>query len=249
MGCVSSGIVQSSKPPRADAARGSLMTRTTNARLAGAAFLVDIAAGVPDMVLSARVTAGATVAAKLTSVALHATEARISILLVLVQALCALFLGVTLYSLTREEDRDIAMFGLVCRAGEGLLAAVQCRNLVGLLWLAAHPAEGNPITVQAVGTYLLRVPSGNLGAIFFALGSTAFAWLLLRGRMIPRLLAVLGVVASLLLVVVLPLQLTGWLRGSVAAYAWIPMAAYEIPLAVWLLVKGAPLAAPVQGEI
>ena len=60
------------------------MTRTTNARVAGAAFLVYIAAGIPDMVLSARVTAGDTVAAKLTSVALHATEARVAILLVLI---------------------------------------------------------------------------------------------------------------------------------------------------------------------
>lgn len=223
------------------------MTRTTNARLAGAAFLVYIAAGVPDMVLSARVTAGETVAAKLTSVALHATEARISILLVLVQALCALVLGVSLYSVTRDEDRDIALAGLVCRAGEGVMGALQCRNLVGLLWLAAHSGDGNPASVEAVGTYLLRVPSGNLGAILFAVGSTAFAWLFLRGRMIPRALAVLGVLASLLLVVVLPLQLTGWLRGSMAAYAWIPMAAYEIPLALWLLVKGTRVPEQVGG--
>jgi hypothetical protein len=39
---------------------------------------------------------------------------------------------------------------------------------------------------------------------------------------------------------VLPLQLAGFLRGAVTQLVWIPMAAFEIPLAVWLLVKGVP---------
>jgi len=39
--------------------------------------------------------------------------------------------------------------------------------------------------------------------IYFAVGSTLFSWLLLRGRMIPVTLASLGVVASVMLVVLL----------------------------------------------
>ena len=47
------------------------------------------------------------------------------------------------------------------------------------------------------------------GAIYFAVGSTIFCWLLLRGRMIPVALAWLGVFASLLLDVILLLQRGG----------------------------------------
>ena len=46
-------------------------------------------------------------------------------------------------------------------------------------------------------------------AIYFAVGSLLFSWLILRGRLIPAALAQLGVIASALLVVILPLQLAG----------------------------------------
>jgi hypothetical protein len=60
----------------------------------------------------------------------------------------------------------------------------------------------------------------------------------LRGRMIPIPLAWLGVVASVLLVVGLPLQLAGFLGGPVTSLLWLPMAVFEVPLALWLLIKG-----------
>jgi hypothetical protein len=81
-------------------------------------------------------------------------------------------------------------------------------------------------------------------AIFFAVGSTLFCWLLLRGRMIPTALAWLGVVASVLLVVILPLQLAGLFDGSMSWSAsitwivWLPMLVFEVAFALWLLIKG-----------
>jgi hypothetical protein len=69
-------------------------------------------------------------------------------------------------------------------------------------------------------------------------GSTLFAWLFLRGRMIPIALAWLGVLASVLLVVSLPLQLADVLHGPVTQLMWLPMAAFEVPLGFWLLLKG-----------
>lgn len=78
-------------------------------------------------------------------------------------------------------------------------------------------------------------------AVFFAVGSLLFSWLLLRGRMIPVALAWLGVLASVLWVVGLPLQLIGILPDSVTWFIYIPMAAFEIPFALWLLIKGVAL--------
>jgi hypothetical protein len=82
------------------------------------------------------------------------------------------------------------------------------------------------------------------GAIFFAVGSTIFSWLLLRGRMIPVALARLGVLASVLLVVILPLQRAGLFRGavnwssSVTWLMWLPALVFELTLAAWLIAKG-----------
>lgn len=165
------------------------MSRNANARLAGFAFLFYIAAGMAALALRSRPALAA--------------------LLVPLTALCALVLGVTLYSLTRDVDRDIALLALGCRIVE------------------AAPGEGT---------------------FFFAVGSTLFAWLLLRGRLVPLPLGWLGFVASLLLVAVLTVQQTGALGGpanwsSTATWvAWLPMLVYEVALGLWLIVRG--VAAP-----
>jgi len=93
-------------------------------------------------------------------------------------------------------------------------------------------------TVHAIGTYLLGAPRSNKRAIFFAMGSTLFSYLFLRGRTIPVALAWIGVVASVVLIVGLPLQLAGFLTGPVTSYMWIPMLLFEVPLGFWLLIKG-----------
>jgi hypothetical protein len=63
---------------------------------------------------------------------------------------------------------------------------------------------------------------------------------------IPIALASLSVAASVLLVVGLPLQAAGFLRGPITSVMWLPMLVFEVPLAVWLIVKGAAISARVQ---
>lgn len=80
--------------------------------------------------------------------------------------------------------------------------------------------------------------------IFFAVGSLLFCLLFLRGRVIPTGLAWLGVIASVLLVVILPLQLAGLFGGamswsaSVTWLVWLPMLVFELALSLWLLIRG-----------
>lgn len=215
------------------------MTRATNARIAGFTYLFYIGVAFPDMLLESRATAGNTIVEKLASVAQHATDLRIAVVLTLLSGLSALVLGVTLYAITRDEDNDLAMLGLTCRVAEGITGVVGIPSTLGLLWLATAtgPNAPNVATAQSLAAFLLR-QTPLVGATLFAVGSTCFTWLLLRGRMIPMPLAWLGVIASVLLVVVLPLELAGVLRGAVTQLVWLPMAAFEIPLGFWWLIKG-----------
>ena len=85
---------------------------------------------------------------------------------------------------------------------------------------------------------LLAGPGWNMGAIFFAIRSTLFSHLLLRGRTIPIPLEWLCLVASVAA------------RGGVSSatrricsrpdtsFMWIPIAAFEVPLGLWLVIKG-----------
>ena len=209
------------------------MTRSSNARIAGAAFLVYIAAGIASLVVMGRASTGRDVAERLAQIAAHPTDIAVVVLLGLVQPFCALILGITLYAITRDEDADIALFGLICRTAEGILGALAVPATLAVQSLAlANVADAG--ASHALATYLLR-NDATFTATFFAVGSTAFAWLLLRGRMIPVLLGRVGVFASIVLVIALPLVLAGWLRGVITSLVWLPMLAFEVPLAIFLL--------------
>lgn len=218
------------------------MTRTTNARLAGFTFLFYIAVGILSMVLFNRATSGEGLAAKLAAIAQHATEVRVIVVLTILMSLSALVLGVTLYAMTREQDPDLAMLAMACRIVEGVNGATSIPRTLGLLSLATATGANAPDSAAAhtLGAFLLR--EGPLvSAVFFAVGSTLFSWLLLRGRTIPVALAWLGVIASLLLVVGLPLQLFGSARsfaGVVGWLIWLPMLVFELAFALWLIIKG-----------
>ena len=216
------------------------MTRSTNARVAGVAFLVYIAAGLTSFRLWSGASSGEGVAERLAGIAQHTVDLRVSILFALVGNLSALVLAVTLHAITREQDADVAMLGLTCRVAEGICGMDYSRAL-GLIWLATatDAAALDAGATSALGAFFLKFEGSlNASATFFAVGSMAFAWLFLSGRMIPTALAWLGVLSSVLLVVTMPLQLAGLLRGPITQYVWLPMLVFELTLAFWLIAKG-----------
>lgn len=168
------------------------MTLPTNARLAGAAFLLYIATGIGSM----------------------AAPAQIRPVLGTVMAFCALTLGVTLYAMTRDVDRDLALLAMLCRVLEA---------------------------------------GSDSSEIYFAVGSTIFCWLLLRGRMIPVWLSALGVASSGGLVVQLLVQQaagasTNW-SSPITWVIWLPLLIFELTFAGVLLANRlTPPRAPVSTD-
>ncbi len=132
------------------------------------------------------------------------------------QNAAAVILALTLFIVTRVEQPVIAALGMLFRLAEGARRA--------LFALAA-----------------ITVPHAALvDATLFAIGSAFFCWLLLRGRMLPVALAWTGVIASVILVIGLPLQLAGLLGAPWTMLMWMPMLAFEVPGGLWLLIRGVP---------
>jgi hypothetical protein len=73
---------------------------------------------------------------------------------------------------------------------------------------------------------------------FFAVGSAAFASVLLRARIAPRYLAALGLFGSLVPAVGMLLQIIGATRGFNTGLLWVLMFLFELALGVWLLTSG-----------
>jgi hypothetical protein len=222
------------------------MTRTTNARLAGFTFLFYIATGITHLVLFNRATGGA--GDTLASIAEHAALVRVTVVLTLLEAACALVLAVTLYALTRDVDPDLAMLALSFRVAEGVIIVMSPARMLGLLSVATAAAgtvTPDAATTDALASFLLKAGGlGTIAAICFAVASTLYSWLFLRARSIPVPLAWLGLLASALWVVLLPAQLVGSFRGPATYILWIPMAVFEVALALWLLIKGVAPPAP-----
>jgi len=216
------------------------MTRTTNATLAGFTSLLYMAVGIGNEVLMGRAKGAEGVAAKVARIGAHATEVRVATVLALLECVSAIVVGVALYGVTRGEDHELALLALVCRAAEGIINAVNVPGNLELLWLAQARNGASPLdaaTTHALGTFLL-IPGGPIAAIFFAVGMSVFSYLLLRGRMVPAWLAAWGVIACLLLVMGLPLQISGFFTGPLTGYQWVPAIGFNLVLGLWLLVRG-----------
>ena len=225
-------------------------SRQFYAKLAGFTILFYIVIGLTVETLSSRATSAEGTAAILMRIAEHESSVRVTILLELLESFSAVVLAVTLYGITRDESHELAMLALVCRVCEGVLGALGIRHTLGLLSLAtAGAGAGSPdaATVKTLGDFLLMPSqSAMISAPFFAVGNMIFAYLLLRGRIVPVRLAGFGVLASVLLVVGVPMQLAGFFTGPMTWYMWLPMLAFLIPLGLWLLIKGA--ATPAQRQ-
>ena len=127
-----------------------------------------------------------------------------------------------------------------------------CALVLGVTLYAITRAVDPDLALIALACRVIEAVPGH-GEIYFAVGSAIFSWLLLRGQMIPVALAWLGVIASVLLVILLPLQLAGFFGGPrawsspVTWAVWLPLLVFELTLAVWLLTKG--VAAPGRRQV
>lgn len=215
------------------------MTLARNARICGATLLLYIAAGITSVLINSPISQAVGMANKLAAIAGHAHSMKAIIILGLVQSFAALILAGCFHGLTRHVDHDLSILGLICRSAEGIIGSFGIPANLALLWLAtaSGPNTLDTASSHTLGAYLLRTDVPYTAA-FFSVGSLFFCWLLLKGGLVPRLLAWTGVVASAILVVGLPLQLVGMLPTLAIALMWVPMILFEVPVAFYFLIKG-----------
>ena len=219
------------------------------ARLAGAMFLFINATGI----FSEVIVRGSLLSGDVTQVAQNIIRSerlyRLSIAGDLVMFTGGLVLIWALYVLLRPVNRDLALLAVFLRIVETAVSVaatvaslIAVRLLSGAEYLNVFGAgELHALSRLARNAFGLGF---DVGFIFTGLGSAVFAYLLLRSRYVPRVLAAWGVFASLLfatynlVIIVFP--------GAVETLMYVsfaPMGIYEIPLGLWLLIKGAKIQA------
>ena len=150
--------------------------------------------------------------------------------------------AITLYPVLRRRHHGFAL-GYVCgRLLEAALIVVGIISLLAVLTLRQDPA-GSDDGLLAVARSLVAVHDWTfLFGPNFALGvnTTLLAWVLLRSDLVPRWIPLLGLVGGPLIFASATAVLAGLydqvsVAGTLAA---LPVFAWEMSLAVYLLVKG-----------
>ena len=220
--------------------RRGAMTQRAEAKLAGYTYLAYIVFAMLAAVLSGKTTAGADTSHMLSTLRSTMAIAQLTVLLDLLQIVCAVVLAVSLYRLTRTVDATLALLAVVFRFGEGLLGFVP---LLGKLELMKLATASNPLCASsggclAIAGEIFNRPDDLFGQFCFVLGGFLFAYLFLAGRLIPRWMAWTGVITIGLQLVCVPLYVATLLPGRVVNWLWFPILLYEVPLGLWLILRG-----------
>ena len=221
------------------------MTKGTEAKLAGYAYLAYIVFAMSAAVLSGKTTAGADTSQMLSTLRSTIAIAQVTVLLDLLQIVCAVVLAVTLYRLSRTVDATIALLAMAFRFGEGFAGFVPLLGKLELMKLAmaSNPSCASSAGCLAIAGEILNRPDDLFGQFCFAVGGFLFAYLLLAGRLIPGWMAWTGVITIGLQLVCVPLYVATLLPGTVVNWLWFPILLYEVPLGLWLILRGVPTAA------
>lgn len=213
------------------------MTLRNDARLAGIIYLSYIVFTMASVIIYGQAAAGADIVQRLSNMSHMLTEVRVTVLLDLLQVLCALGLAVTLYRLTNGVDKMLAMIAMLFRVGEGLLGTSSIASKLQLMQLA-ETAQNHATKASLFGDYISSKPDAQFSEFCFVIGGFLFAYLFLRGRLIPSLLAWIGVITIGAQTICLSLQIAGFLNESIVDKIWFLIMCYEIPLGIWLIAKG-----------
>lgn len=147
-----------------------------------------------------------------------------------------------MYVVLRPVSRGLAVTGALLRAADCAVLILSLAAGFAMVRIAKAPAylaAFEPAELHALARLFYGVQSDamSMGWMLLGLGQAAFALAWLRSRYIPRVLAGWGVAASLLLALgpVINLLSPG---AAPLLFFMVPMFFYEVPLGLWLLVRG-----------
>ena len=175
----------------------------------------------------------------------HATLFRLNLALNLVYATLLLMLAATLYTVLRSAQGSVALLAAACRGVLALMWALTALNSLGALRLL----EGAPYlsilgTDQAQALARLQLASSYdayyVGLPFWGLASTLCCVLWLRSSLIPKWLAMAGLLASAWAVFCAFAFLAIPRFDHLVGASWydLPLLMFELVLGLRLLVKG-----------
>ena len=156
--------------------------------------------------------------------------------------LLVVVLAASLYQLLESVDKNLATVALFLRFGEAVIGAVgmMLSGLVPLLLIRESTAIESEQLQSLVSLFLaMEDISIDVALVFMGVGGTIFSYLFLKGRLVPKILSLWGVVAYATMLCVGATRIFyPTLPESVFMSLSAPAILFEIAFGFWLLIKG-----------
>jgi hypothetical protein len=161
----------------------------------------------------------------------------------LVASLCIVFLAMGLYVALKPLDSNLALLAFVFRLLEATFVGGQA--ILGFIVLKLYTSADSHdafdeqqlsmfVTLHAAADPVVF----NSFAIFFGIGSSIFFYLLFQSAYIPKPLAGLGLLGSVLVPMVCFASLVWPQHAKILQVGWAPIGLAEVLVGLWLLFKG-----------
>lgn len=167
----------------------------------------------------------------------------VGVMFEVVLAIAVVGTAVVLYPVLRRQSPALALAYVAARILEAAIILVGTISLLTVLMLRhQHPGVDDG-ALEAVAAGLLALQDGTLlfGPGFaLGIGSILLASLMYSSRLVPRVIAILGLAGGAIITLSTVLVLFG-LYGQfsgVGLLVALPVFAWEVSLALWLIVKG-----------
>lgn len=215
------------------------MSTRTSGRIVGALILLAFVLYGGGMAL---VDSGSGAPAVLADVADNQMQISAGALLMLLNSAVVAGIGVVAFPVLKLHDEISAYAYLVTRVFEAVMLAVGVVLLLLLVPLGSEYADAGAGDAPVISSLARVAQEGNQYAYQFAmiglgLGSVLFCRVLLRARLVPRSIAVWGLVGYPIMAAGMMLDVLGY---DVGLALLVPGGLFEVALGVLLVVKGFP---------
>ena len=216
-------------------------TYRRTAILVGALFLTAMAA---SLVGGGLVESAISAPHYLAAVAANETQLIAGLLLELVNAVAVLGIGILMVPILGSYNETMARGYLGLRVVEAVFCSAIVIGPLALLILSQNPAQAAALgadAIDAVGALAMALRASIvelLIPLFFCLGAVVLYTALFQTRLLPRFIAVWGLIAVALVLAMNLLSLIIELEMSAALIFALPIILNEIVMGIWLIVKG-----------
>jgi hypothetical protein len=163
-----------------------------------------------------------------------------------VNALACIGTAVVLFPVVKWQNEALALGFVTTRVLEAAIIMIGVVNLLAVVTLrqslaAAADADPAPLLTTGAGLVAVRDWTFLLGpGLMPALNALLLGTLMYRSRLVPRVIPTIGLVGAPLLLAATTATLFGYIEpfSTWSAVATLPVAAWELSLGVWMVVKG-----------